>query len=145
MSATFAMVTGVLHGQPITKTTRSGRPVCFFKVKISRGQNTEWWSCSVFSQTVRDELDAFVDGDAICAIGSLNIELYVFEGKTRINRELNVSRLMGIKTPDKVRRDAEKAEIKEEIHLDDSNESDDASGLPAWIAGHTKLAAASTT
>jgi hypothetical protein len=70
---------------------------------------------------VRDELDAFVDGDAICAIGSLNIELYVFEGKTRINRELNVSRLMGIKTTDKVRRDAEKAEIKEERHLDDSN------------------------
>jgi hypothetical protein len=34
MSATFAMVTGVLHGQPITKATRSGRPAFFPKSKF---------------------------------------------------------------------------------------------------------------
>jgi hypothetical protein len=99
MSGTFAMVAGMLHGKPTVKTTKSGRPVCFFKIKIPRGQTTEWWSCSVFTPTVREELDTFVDGDAICVMGCLNIELYEFGGKTRVNRDLNVSRIMGIKTP----------------------------------------------
>jgi hypothetical protein len=137
MSGTYAMVAGLLHGKPTVKTTKSGRPVCFFKIKIPRGPTTEWWSCSVFTPTVREELDAFVDGDAICVMGCLNIELYVFGGKTRINRDLNVSRIMGIKTPDKARRDAEKSEIIEEIQSIDSSESNDTGGLPAWIARTT--------
>jgi hypothetical protein len=137
MTATIAMVTGILHAQPITKTTKSGHSVRFFKLKIPRGPSFEWWMCSVFSPAAREELEAFEAGDPICVIGSLNIELYVFEGKTKINRDLSVSRIIGIKAPDKTRRDAGKAEIIEEIPSSDSSESDDTGGLPAWIARTT--------
>lgn len=138
MSGSFVMITGILHATPIERMSKSGHSVMCFKVKIPRGQNSEWWMCSAFSQSAREELADFAAGDAVCCVGSLTLGLYEFEGQTKINREIAVSRILGIKTPDKVRRDRVKADLREEIRSDDSNESDETGGLPDFIARSTK-------
>lgn len=130
----FAMITGILHAPPITKVTKSGHAVRFFKIKIPRCQSNEWWMCSAFSETASAELEQFSPGDCVCVVGALNLALYTFDGKIKINREISVSRLIGIKTPDKMRRKAETTEIQSS----DIGESDDAGGLPAWIAAPPK-------
>ena len=53
----FALVCGKLHGEPVTRPTRNGGQVTFFKLRVVNGASVEWWACVAFAEAAREELD----------------------------------------------------------------------------------------
>ena len=68
MSA-VALISGKLQGEPVTRPTRSGGQVTFFKLRVANGAAVEWWEVATFSDTVREELGTLSEGDAL-AVGA---------------------------------------------------------------------------
>jgi single-stranded DNA-binding protein len=96
MSA-LAMIAGRLHGDVVTKPTRNGGQVTFFKLKVVNGSSLEWWSCAIFSETAREELDGLGEGDAVSCVGAFNVETYEKNGETRIALRLTADRVLALK------------------------------------------------
>ena len=55
MSA-YAMIAGKQHGEPVTRPTRNGGQITFFKLRVINGAEIEWWDVATFSDTARAEL-----------------------------------------------------------------------------------------
>ncbi len=96
MSA-FALISGRLSGEAVTRTTKTGGQVTFFKLKIASDSALEFWSVATFSDAVREELDGLSEGAALAATGELRIETYEWNGETRINRKLVADRILALK------------------------------------------------
>jgi single-stranded DNA-binding protein len=96
MSA-YAMIAGKLHGEPVTRQTRTGGQFIAFKLRVANGNTVEWWSITAFSQTAREELDGLGEGDAISAVGALGVETYEKNGETRIALRLTADRILALK------------------------------------------------
>ena len=96
MSA-FAMISGRFHGESVTRPTRNGGQVTFFKLKVVNGASLEFWDCATFSDTARTELEGLAEGDAVSAVGSLRVELFEWKGEQRIKRSLSADRVVALK------------------------------------------------
>ncbi len=96
MSA-LALVTGRLHGELVTRQTRTGGQFTAFKLRIVNGNAVEWWSVTTFSETAREELAGLADGDAVSCVGALAVETYQKNGETRIALRLTADRVMTLK------------------------------------------------
>jgi single-stranded DNA-binding protein len=96
MSA-YAMIAGKLHGEPVTRQTRTGGQFSAFKLRVANGNTVEWWSVTTFSETAREELDGLGEGDAISAVGALGVETYEKNGETRIALRLTADRILALK------------------------------------------------
>jgi hypothetical protein len=96
MSA-YAMSTGKLHGEPVTRPTRNGGRVTFFKLRVINGAEIEWWDVATFSDTAREELEGLNEGDAVSAVGVLHVEMFEYRGEQRIKRSLTADRVLAIK------------------------------------------------
>jgi single-stranded DNA-binding protein len=108
MSA-YAMSTGKLHGEPVTRPTRNGGRVTFFKIRVINGAEIEWWDVATFSDTAREELEGVNEGDAVSAVGVLHVEMFEYRGEQRIKRSLTADRVMALKPqPKKAKPQAEK-------------------------------------
>ena len=92
----FALISGKLHGEPVTRPTKNGGQVTFFKLKVANGSAIEFWSCATFSDSAREELEGMAEGAAVSATGTLQVETFSWRGETRINRKLTADRLMGL-------------------------------------------------
>ncbi len=108
MSA-FALVSGKLHGEPITRPTRTGGQFTSFKLRVVNGAAVEWWNIIVFTDAAREALAGLGDGDAVSAVGVLEIETYETNGETRIARRLIAHRVIGLKRAKKARSAVEEA------------------------------------
>jgi single-stranded DNA-binding protein len=95
MSA-YALPTGRIFGEILTKPTKNGGKVTFFKIKVTNGNATEFWSISTFSDTVREELSGLSDGDAISVVGALTTELFDWRGEKRVSHKLLADRAMAL-------------------------------------------------
>jgi hypothetical protein len=110
MSA-YALPTGRIFGEILTKPTKNGGQVTFFKMKVTNGNATEFWSISTFSDTVREELSGLSDGDAISVVGVLTTELFHWRGEKRVSHKLLADRAMALKPkPSKPRDTVRQAE-----------------------------------
>jgi len=96
MSA-FALISGRLHGDPVTRPTKNGGTVVFFKVKVANGASIEWWDVATFDDAARAELAGLNEGDAISAVGGLHAELFEYRGEQRIKRSLTADRILALK------------------------------------------------
>ena len=85
MSA-HAMTAGKLHDEPVTRPTRNGGQVTFFKLRVINGAELEFWDVATFSDTARAELEGVGEGDAVSAVGVLRVELFV-ERRTADQKE----------------------------------------------------------
>lgn len=94
---TSALITGRLHGEPTTRPTRNGGMVTFLKLKVVDGNRIDYWSVATFSDSAREELEGLGDGDAISAVGSLEVEIFDWNGEKRINRKLTADRILALK------------------------------------------------
>jgi single-stranded DNA-binding protein len=93
----FALISGKLHGEPITRPTRTGGQFTSFKLRVVNGAAVEWWNLLAFADAARDELAGLGDGDAVSAVGALEIETYEKNGETRIARRLIADRVIALK------------------------------------------------
>jgi single-stranded DNA-binding protein len=100
MSA-YAMSTGKLHGEPVTRPTRNGGRVTFFKLRVINGAEIEWWDVATFSDTARAELEGVNEGDAVSAVGVLHVEMFEYRGEQRIKRSLTADRIQALTTKPK--------------------------------------------
>jgi hypothetical protein len=96
MSA-YAMIAGRLHGEPVTRQTRTGGQVTFFKLRVVNGTELEFWDCAAFIDPVRTEINGLAEGAALSAVGSLRVELFEWKGEQRIKRSLTADRVMALK------------------------------------------------
>ena len=102
MSA-YGMILGRLHGEPVTRQTRTGGQFTAFKLRVANGNTVEWWSVTTFSETAREELDGLGEGDAISAVGALGVETYEKNGETRIALRLTADRILALKPKPKTK------------------------------------------
>jgi hypothetical protein len=96
MSA-LALIAGKLHGEPVTRPTKNGGQVTFFKLRVTNGVELEFWDCATFDATVREEIDGLSEGHAVSCVGSLRVELFEWKGEQRIRRSLTVDRTLTLK------------------------------------------------
>jgi len=96
MSA-LALISGRLHGDPVTRPTRSGGQVTFFKLRVVNGAEVEWWDVAAFSNTARAELEGLNEGDSLSAVGALHVETFEYRGEQRIKRSLTADRVLALK------------------------------------------------
>ena len=59
-----ALISGKLHGEPVTRPTRNGGQVTFFKLRVVNGAELELWDCATFGGTARAEIEGFGEGAA---------------------------------------------------------------------------------
>jgi single-stranded DNA-binding protein len=100
MSA-LTLITGRLANEPTTRPTRNGGEVTFFKLKVATGSRIDFWSVATFSGTARDELAGLNEGDALSAVGELQVETYDWNGGARVNLKLTADRISALKPPPK--------------------------------------------
>jgi single-stranded DNA-binding protein len=93
----YAMIAGRLHGEPVTRPTRNGGQVTFFKLRVINGAEIEWWDAATFSDTARAELEGVNEGDAVSAVGVLRVEMFEHRGEQRIKRSLTADRVLALK------------------------------------------------
>lgn len=96
MSA-FALICGRLHGEPVTRPTKTGGQVTFFKLRVATNSATQFWDVTTFSDAVRDELHGLVEGSAVSAVGEFHVEPYEWNGKTRLSFRLTTDRVLTLK------------------------------------------------
>jgi hypothetical protein len=96
MSA-LGLVSGRICGEIATRPTKNGGQVTFFKIKVTNGNATEFWSISTFSDTVREELSGLQDGDSVSVVGALSVELFEWKGEQRISHKLLADRALALK------------------------------------------------
>jgi hypothetical protein len=92
-----ALAQGRIFGEIQTRPTKNGGQVTFFKMKVTNGNVTEFWSISTFSDTVREELSGLSDGDAISVVGGFSAELFDWRGEKRISLKITADRVLGLK------------------------------------------------
>lgn len=110
MSA-LTLISGRLHGETTTRPTRNGGEVTFFKLKVASGNRLEFWSVAVFSDPAREELAGLAEGDALSAVGELQVETYEWNGETRVNLKLTADRILALKPKPKARQSRDKTPI----------------------------------
>lgn len=96
MSA-FALICGRLHGEPVTRPTKTGDQVTFFKLRATTISATQFWDVMTFSDTVRDELHGLAEGSAVSAVGEFHVEPYEWNGKTRLSFKPTTDRVLTLK------------------------------------------------
>jgi single-stranded DNA-binding protein len=100
MSA-LTLISGKLQGEPVTRPTRNGGQVTFFKLRVQNGAALEWWDVATFSDTARDELEGLGEGDALSAVGAFHVEMVEYKGEQRIKRSLTAERILALKPKSK--------------------------------------------
>jgi len=93
----FALISGRLQSKPMTRPTKTGGRVTFFKLRVAVGSQVQFWDVATFSDTVREEVEGLAEGSALSAAGELHVEPYQWNGETRLNFKLTADRLLALK------------------------------------------------
>ena len=93
----FALISGRLQGEPVTRPTKTGGQVTFFTLRVVNGSASEYWSVATFDEAVRDELARLEEGAALSCSGAFHAELYEFKGATRLRLKLTADKVLVLK------------------------------------------------
>lgn len=96
MTAT-ALVSGKLARAPERKTSKSGKPYGVANVRVGSGDAVTWWRLMVFDAEEIERLMELSAGEAVCASGSFNAEVYASkkDGSTKIAFTLIADAVLG--------------------------------------------------
>jgi hypothetical protein len=93
----FALICGRLHGEPVTRPTKNGGRVTFFKLRVANGVTLEFWSVTTFCDTAREELDGLPEGSPLSATGEFVVEPWEKDGRRGLNYRLTADRILPLK------------------------------------------------
>jgi hypothetical protein len=76
-----ALITGKLHGAPVSSTSRNGNAYTRATLAVVEGNERRLVALFVFSESAQAELARLGEGDALSVQGQLKAEIYAPEGK----------------------------------------------------------------
>ena len=86
------LIAAQLTGEPLTRATKNGGEVTFFKLKVASGNRLDYWSCTTFNEAARKKLEGLGEGDAVSATGELEVSTYEAKtGETRVGLKMLAS------------------------------------------------------
>jgi single-stranded DNA-binding protein len=74
-----SLVSGKLHGKPVQRMSKAGKPYTTARLRVSAGGEGEsqFVGVTAFSDTVQATLMALGDGDGVAVAGSLTVKTWV--------------------------------------------------------------------
>ncbi len=97
MSA-FVLITGALAKPPQQRTSKNGNPYLTASIRVTAGNETEWWNVLAFSESGQAEILRLGTGDKLSAQGILKIEIYRGnDGESRISRTIIADAVLALK------------------------------------------------
>jgi Single-strand binding protein family len=98
------LITGVLFRQPESRVSKSGKPFAMATLRVSAGNESQFWRLFVFSESAQAELAKLSDGDALACQGVPKFELFRPEtGEPRVSLSITVDHVLALKQPPKQR------------------------------------------
>ena len=95
--SSFALIAGKLVGEPVTRDTRTGGKVTFFRLRVANGATLEFWDVATFSDTAREELDGLSEGAPLSAVGEFRVEPWEKGERRGFNYKLTADRVLALK------------------------------------------------
>lgn len=72
-----SLVSGKLHGKPMQRTSKTGRPFVTAKMRVATGADeSHFVNVTAFSDSAQAALLALDDGDGVAVAGSLNVGMW---------------------------------------------------------------------
>lgn len=99
-----ALISGALHNAPESRISKNGNAYATATVRVSVGNEIQFWRIFAFSESARDELMRLREGDVLAAQGSLKAEVYTSrDGEARISYALTADHVLALRQPPKQR------------------------------------------
>ena len=90
-----ALIAGKLHGAPLQRTAKTGKPFTTCKVRVPTGEDSVFCNVVAFDQEAQTALMALGSGEAVALAGSLKVGVWTAnDGTTRPSLDLVASKLL---------------------------------------------------
>jgi single-stranded DNA-binding protein len=99
------MVAGALGKQPTQRTSKNGNAYLTASVRVTVGNETEWWNLLCFSESAQAEIMRLEIGERLSCQGGLKIELYRGnDGEARVSRTIIADAVLALRQPPRERK-----------------------------------------
>jgi single-stranded DNA-binding protein len=99
------MVTGALAKEPMQRTSKNGAVYLTTSLRVTTGNETEWWNLLCFSESAQAEIKRLGVGEKLTCQGSLKIEIYrAGDGEPKISRTIFVDAVLALRPPPRERK-----------------------------------------
>ena len=86
------MVTGSLAKQPTRRTSKNGNAYLTASLRVTAGNETEWWNLLCFNEGGQAEITRLDVGEKLSCQGTLKLELYrTSDGEPKISARLSLT------------------------------------------------------
>ena len=100
----FAMIAGKLVGEPVTRPTKNGGKVTFFRLRVANGNALEFWSAATFSDDHRALLDGLGEGAPMSVTGAFVVEPWDRGEKRGFNLRITADTVTSFKATARARK-----------------------------------------
>jgi single-stranded DNA-binding protein len=109
MSANI-LLQGSLAKAPESRVSRQGNAFSMATLRVSNGNESQFWRLFVFSESAQAELMRLGEGDALACQGTPKFELFRPEaGEPRVSLSITVDHVLALRQPPKERKKKEPA------------------------------------
>lgn len=99
------LLQGRLERAPEQRVSRNGAPFTMATLRVSAGNELQFWRLFVFGESAQAELARLGEGDALSAQGSPKFEVYSPEGgAARVSLSLTADFVLPLKAPPRERK-----------------------------------------
>ena len=104
------LLQGSLAKAPESRISRQGNPFVMATLRVSAGNEIQFWRAFVFSESAQAELMRLGEGDSLAVQGSPKFEIYRPEaGEPRVSLSITVDYILALRQPPKERKKRESA------------------------------------
>jgi hypothetical protein len=101
----FVMASGALAKEPTQRTSKNGAVYLTASLRVTTGNETEWWNLLCFSESAQAEIKRLGVGEKLVCQGSLKTEIYRgADGEPKISRTIFVDAVLPLRPPPRERK-----------------------------------------
>jgi single-stranded DNA-binding protein len=99
------MASGALAKEPMQRTSKNGAVYLTTSLRVTTGNETEWWNLLCFSESAQAEIKRLGVGEKLTCQGSLKTEIYRGgDGEPKISRTIFVDAVLALRQPPRERK-----------------------------------------
>jgi single-stranded DNA-binding protein len=99
------LATGTLTKAPESRISKSGNRFAMATLRVSAGNESQFWRLFVFSESAQTELMRLADGDSLAVQGAPKFELFRPDaGDPRVSLSITVDHVLALRQPPKERK-----------------------------------------